>query len=68
MVNIQSSIRRCVRVLQAGCINIAGMHGPHVRHTITFLLGTNKDDEFLVDYIGSFPLRDMPCLGDSDKL
>ena len=31
------------------------------------MLGANKGDEFLVDQIRPFPLRDMSCLGDSDE-
>ncbi len=43
-------------------------HGPHVGDTIPSLLGANKGDECLVDNIRSFPLRDVPCLGDPDEL
>ena len=33
----------------------------------SILLATNKGDEFLVHHIGSFPLWDVPRLGDSDE-
>ena len=33
----------------------------------SILLALNKGDEFLVDHIRSFPLRDVPCLGDPDE-
>ncbi len=41
--------------------------GPYVRHNITSLLGANKGDEFLVNQVRSFPLRDVSRLGDSDE-
>ena len=31
------------------------------------LLGLKKSDEFLVNQVRSFPLRDVSCLGDSDE-
>jgi hypothetical protein len=33
----------------------------------SILLAANKGDEFLVHHIRSFPLRDVPCIGDSGK-
>ena len=33
----------------------------------SILSGVNKGDEFLVNQVRSFPLRDVPCLGDSDE-
>ncbi len=34
----------------------------------SILLGLDKGDEFLVNQIRSFPLRDVSCFGDSDEL
>ena len=34
----------------------------------SILLAANKGDEFLVDHIRSFPLRDVACIRDSGKL
>jgi len=31
------------------------------------LLGLKKGNEFLVNQVRSFPLRDVSCLGDSDE-
>ena len=33
----------------------------------SILSGVNKGNEFLVNQIRSFPLRDVSCLGDSDE-
>src|SRR5215468_2703573 len=59
-----------VRPADAGnpMLALENLDAPSVRFDrITFLLGANKGDEFLVDQIRSFPLRDMPCIGDSDE-
>ena len=39
----------------------------HLATSFSILLGLDKGDEFLVNQIRSFPLRDVPCLGDSDE-